>query len=357
MPVVRIVGSVPESIGDLPQQLRDRGFDVETVSDAANCAPGTLEISLEECSTEEALSRALALAQGNDLAILVSPGAIVPALPVLDSTEEQIPPATAEVPVSVQDSMPPAAESIEPPAHAQLAGAEPAFLPVMEQQDEPAPLPDTDWMQPEPVTALASNADEGSDWPIWQVAREDEQVPRPAVPLPRPESPILTEHVAALHGLRRRFLAAARVNRILPDDRLFTRIAVSSAALAILLLVLGVAAHRFRPVPSRVLHGSSEAMQPAPFQRPATVSAPITASAVVSADTAEPAPGVTPASAHLRVRGSSQLASGRSRTKASADAGFVAKDTVVHFNPLRSQPLSQTAKQQPGVKYYTDLKQ
>ncbi|HYA26137.1 MAG TPA: hypothetical protein VEF05_18395 [Terriglobales bacterium] len=65
MPVVRIVGQLPEGVGDLPGLLRERGFDVETVADAENCSPVSLEISFEECSTEESLNRALALAEGN----------------------------------------------------------------------------------------------------------------------------------------------------------------------------------------------------------------------------------------------------------------------------------------------------
>jgi hypothetical protein len=413
MPVVRIVGSVPEGIYDLPQQLRDRGFDVETVSDTANCEPGTLEITLEECSTEEALSRALALAEGNDIAILVSPGTVVPAAPVFDSTEEQIPSLAAGVPVSALDNMPPAsAEPIESPAHAPepepvylacethfepplklattpTAPAEPshqeeesvaadeteifaqqqhsgppvgdtgpASWPVLERQDEPAALPDADWVEPEPVAALPANAADDSDWPIWQVADEDEQAPRSAVEVPESASPILTEHVAALHNLGRRFCAAAQLNRILSDDQLFTRIAISSVAVAILLLVGGLTTHRFSPLPSRVLHGSREAAQPAPFKRSAAAASPITASEVVPADAAEPAaPRVTPASAQVLVRYSSKLTSRRSPKKASGDAGFVAKDTVVRFNQPPREPLPQTAKKQSGVKYYTDLKQ
>jgi hypothetical protein len=403
MPVVRIVGSVPEGFCDLPQQLSDRGFDVETVSDNANCEPGTLEITVEECSTEEALGRVLSLAQGNDIAILVSPGAISPVSPVSDSKKDQIPSAT-DVPVSVPGNISPApAESIEAPAHVQepepaylasethfeaplepatqltahaeslnqgeespvtdepgtlpVDGTEPPFWPVMEQQDEPASLPAAEWVESEPPAALPLNAEEDSDWPIWQVASQDEQTPPSEVELPQPESPISTEHVAALYSLGRRFLAA-QVNRILLDDRLFTRIAVSSAAMAILLLVVGGTAHRFSPLPSRILHESTEAAQPVPFRRPGAASAPITASEAVPADAPEPATlGVTPALVHSRGRRSFKPTPRSSHTSSSGDAGFVAKDTVVRFNQRPSEPLPQTAKKQPGIKYYTDLKQ
>jgi hypothetical protein len=411
MPIVRIVGPVPEGIRDLPQQLRARGFDVETVSDSANCGPGTFEITLEEWSTEETLSRALALAEGDDIAILVSPGAIVPATAVVASLEDQIPTA-ADAPGSVPDVVSPAAsepidlpaslpeplpayfacethfgappevatttttpaETLHPeeepavadetevfvqPADVRIpASAEPVFRPVTEQQDKPAVSPDTDWVQFEPLAALSLNADDDSDWPIWQRGGEDEQVPPSALEVPQPESPIWTEHVAVLHRLGRRFLAAAQVNRILSDDRVFTRIAACSTAVAILVLMVGLIAHRFSPLPSRILHRSSQGAQPAPFQRPAAARNPMTASEVVPADATEPAaPGVIPASAHSRVRRSSKPASGRSHKRSSGDSDLVAKDTVVRFNQRRSQSLPQTAKKQPGIKYYTDLKQ
>ena len=411
MPTVRIIGSVPEGIPDLPQQLRARGFDVETASDSANCDPGTFEITLEECSTEEALTRALALAQGEDITILVSPEAIVPAAAVVERSEEQVPTSLPDVPESVPEAVssaatepidlpacppeplpvhfarethfaaPPAveattttppetpdqeeesaiadiAEIFEPADVTIPASAETIFLPVREQQDKPAAPPDTDWVEPEPVSALGLNADDDSDWPIWQRGGEDEQAAPPAPEVAQPESPIWTEHVAALHSLGKRFLAAGQVNRILSDDRLFTTIAAFSAGIAILVLMGGLIAHRFSPVPSRIVHGSRESAQPAPFQRPAAARNPVTASEVVPADASEPAaPGVIPASDQSPVRSSSPLASGGSHRRNSGVADFVAKDTVIRFNQTRKEPLPQTAKKQSGVKYYTDLKQ
>jgi hypothetical protein len=350
MPVVHIVGSIPEGICDLPQQLRDRGFDVETIPDTANCQPGTLEITLQECSTEEALSRALALAQDNDIAILVSPGVISPA-PVFDSAEEQIPSAIADAAVSAREATAPApVEAIEPPTHPQET--EPVYL-ACDTHFEPPLEVATEPVAPAEA-ALPLKAEDDSDWPIWQVAAEDEQAPLSALETPQPESPIWTEHVAALHSLGKRFLAAAQLNRILSDDALFTRMAACSAAVAILVLMLGLTVHRFSPLPARILHGSREAAQPAPFQRPAVVGNPITASEVVSAGAAEPpGPSVTRASAYSGARRSS----GSRHTIASGDADFIAKDTVVRFNRPRSETLPQTARKQSGVKYYTDLKQ
>jgi hypothetical protein len=445
MPVVRIIGQLPEGVRDLPQQLRDRGFDVETASDAANCAPETPELTLEECSIEEALSRALALAEGDDVSILVSPGVIVPA-PVFDATATEIYPTpdstiessetaglnsaecepqtlacdeetpneqplpASEITAPVHDNVPSvAAEPIE--ARPQPQEPEPVYfasdaraelpldieaitaaeashqeeesptvdetdifaheeygaLPVdaaelrdtpealeIEPHDEPAPVADTAWAEPEPV-ALQSAVDDDSDWPIWQVAGEDEQAPPSAVETQPTQSPILTEDIAALHSLGTRFLAAARVNRILLDDRLFTRIATLTAAMAILLLLVGLRAHRLSPLPAGILHGSSQAVQPAPFQRPAAAPIPTTASEVVPAEATEPGtPHVTAASAHTRVLRPSKPAPASSHPSASHDDGFIARDTVVRYHQGPSP--RQIAKTQSGIKYYTDLK-
>ena len=437
MPVVRIIGSLPESLRDLPNQLRDRGFDLQTSSDAAEGEP-KFELTLEECPTEAALARALALAEGNDVSILVSPGVIAPA-PVFGPTgtqaepikavegfettsldtvesEPQTPVLTREQPLAainqtlaVPDDVPataaPAFEATpqteEPkPVHLSesLNELPPDFAfdrtaageasrqeevpiadeaapfpyqesrefpldaaelcdtpeePRIEELNEPASLPDLDSVQPEPVAALYSSDEDDSDWPIWQAVREEEEVP-PAVVVPAQSgSPILTETIAELYNFGRRFLAAAQVNRVLLNDRLFTKIASVTAGTAILLLVLGLTAHRFSPLPRGILRGSSLAAQPAPFQRQTAVPAPTRVSDVVPADAAQPVtPAVFPALARSHVRRSSKV----TRKHASiSGADFVAKDTVIRYTQKPSLP-PQIAKKQSGVKYYTDLK-
>jgi len=432
MPVVRIIGSLPESLRDLPNQLRDRGYDLEKGSDAAHDEP-QFEITLEECPTEEALARALALAEGSDVCLLVSPGVLLPAL-VSEATVTQTEPikaiesfslnttesepqtpgwkeeqlfAAASVTLPVPDDVPatpveaiqaapqpeepqpvhftseilnelppdfafdrtaahqeeaPIADEADTFSHQEsrefpLDAAELGDTPEeqqIEEHDEPAPLPDVDAVEPEPVAAFYSNAEDDSDWPIWQAVGEEEGVPPPVVVPPRSGSPILTETIAELYNFGRRFLAADQVNRVLMDDRLFTRIATAIAATAIVLLVLGLTVHRLSPLSARILRGSSLAAQPTPFQRQTAAPGSTTASELAPADAAQPViPAVLPALAGSRVLRSSKPTSKHANVLGGAD--FVAKDTVIRYTQ-KPNPAPQIAKKQSGVKYYTDLK-
>lgn len=216
--------------------------------------------------------------------------------------------------------------------------------------------PEAEFAQPEPMV-LPSAAEDDSDWPIWQPAKEDEQTPPAKVEVPAIQSPILTEQVAALRNFGKRFLAAAQAHRILLDDRLFIRTATLTAAMAILLLVIGVTAHRFSPLPARILHGSSQASQSVPFHRPAAAPALTAAGEVVPAEAAEPGTlHVTIASAHSRARQSSRPAVNSSHSNNSGN-DYVAEDTVVRYHQHLKRTLPETAKKEARVKYYTDLKQ
>jgi hypothetical protein len=77
MPLARIItDSVDDSL-ELTIQLRARGFQVETVApDAVPNTPADLEVRLEECAPEDALSRASQNPTQGDLWVFVAPGAL-----------------------------------------------------------------------------------------------------------------------------------------------------------------------------------------------------------------------------------------------------------------------------------------
>jgi len=65
-------------------------------------------------------------------------------------------------------------------------------------------------------------------------------------------------------------------------------------------------------------------------------------------------PHVTAASPRSHGLRSPKAAAGSSHKSASDDADFIARDTVVRYNQGPSP--HQIARKQPGIKYYTDLK-
>jgi hypothetical protein len=77
MPLARIItDSVDDSL-ELTIQLRSRGFQVETVAPGTiPSTPADLEVRLEECASEDALSRASQNPTQDDLWVFVAPGAL-----------------------------------------------------------------------------------------------------------------------------------------------------------------------------------------------------------------------------------------------------------------------------------------
>jgi hypothetical protein len=74
VPLARIITRFPEESQELAENLRSRGFEVQTESPGKTSAqPVDLEITIEECDAEEALQRATAV---KDACAFVMPGAI-----------------------------------------------------------------------------------------------------------------------------------------------------------------------------------------------------------------------------------------------------------------------------------------
>jgi hypothetical protein len=78
MPLARIVTWLAEDTDALAKDLRARGFEVVTKSpDEISSEPADLEITVEECASEEALTSASGIALTQDKCVFIAPGAIV----------------------------------------------------------------------------------------------------------------------------------------------------------------------------------------------------------------------------------------------------------------------------------------
>ena len=78
MPLARIVTWLAEDTDALAKDLRARGFEVVTKSpDEISSEPADLEITVEECASEDALTSASGIALTQDKCVFIAPGAIV----------------------------------------------------------------------------------------------------------------------------------------------------------------------------------------------------------------------------------------------------------------------------------------
>ena len=77
MPLARIVTWLAEDTDALAKDLRARGFEVVTKSpDEISSEPADLEITVEECAPEEALTSASGIAREQNKCVFIAPGAI-----------------------------------------------------------------------------------------------------------------------------------------------------------------------------------------------------------------------------------------------------------------------------------------
>src|SRR5207237_7406558 len=77
MPLARIVTWLAEDTDALAKDLRARGFEVVTKSpDEISSELADLEITVEECAPEEALTSASGIAREQKKSVCIAPGAI-----------------------------------------------------------------------------------------------------------------------------------------------------------------------------------------------------------------------------------------------------------------------------------------
>ena len=446
MPSARIIGQLPEAAQSFLQQLRERGYEIEAVS--ANDAVSSyadLEITLQECPSDDVPNNVAALANGEDVNVVVSPGALrsvahvtseepqsiqgaepvaeefdVPEViaeqpqavfeeevhlagqqaaaadegreselaemllqpmelstPILEEVTEQscLQYATEELEPAVFDRQEP---ELEQPVEAEVSSEALQYAELFQASED---LPRAEQEQsrfaasPNRMAPPESNAFQSSqvfsDWPIWNVSAPDESVPE-TVAQPRrlraylnrlkPHADRFVAQVvrvqaqanrsmADLWSAWQRVLATGNATRILRNDRLFTRVATGATGIAVVLLLVAATAHRFSPLPAGIVEGSSEALRPVPFQKSVSTN--------VAADTSQAAPPLSPTLTGLKhLRGSAVSAVPVKLTshRSVADNEFVAKNTVVRYTQHIASGIAGEV-QQPGVKYYTDLKE
>lgn len=453
MPLARIIGQFPEAAQSLIQELRARGYEVETVpaSDAISSNPD-LEVTLQECSADDMLSNVIALMNGEDSSVVVSPGAlsslarttseepqsiqrVEPVAVELDASEliAEQPPAIFEGEVHLADEVVKQAALANEGHESELAEtiSQPLGLsnpkpeepieqsclqyatdeseksqsdyeqPQLEQMveaevnadallyaelfkaSENLSLPEADaqtsvadslqsrMVYPE-VTAFQSS-EVFSDWPIWNASAAEEVAPQVVAQRRRLKAHVqdfrphadriiaevvrlraqAARSISDLWSASQRVLATSNATRILRNDRLFTRVAIGATSLAVVLLLITATAHRFSPLPASIVQGYSEALRPAPFQKTASASVPTTATAIQAPATPQLSRSLT----GLRhFRGSMPAAPLKVTHRPPAENEFVAKNTVVRYTQHVASGIAGEV-QQPGVKYYTDLKE
>ena len=163
MSLARIITRLPEASCDLAEQLRARGFTVETRSLRDDFAPpGDLEILLEECDVEDALQRAsLEVGPG---CVFIGPGAIaedfrpIAVIPVLPSVaaaavhKQWVPeklvcekpiPEFEVLPAEIVSEVTPVAHIVEPEmAGTPVLSLAPTPLPIEPALEQPIVAPD-----------------------------------------------------------------------------------------------------------------------------------------------------------------------------------------------------------------------
>jgi hypothetical protein len=143
MPLARIVTRLAEDVDALERDLRARGFEVVTKSpDEISSEPADLEITVEECASEQALISASGIARALDKCVFIAPGAI---------TENPRPLAVTTPPLSVSEPKL-AYDSLQPYESDELAPLAAIHqLEYTSETTEQAPV-----QGPEPVDIYAS---------------------------------------------------------------------------------------------------------------------------------------------------------------------------------------------------------
>jgi len=389
MPLARIITTITEESLPLQEQLRARGFEVETASPGHSFAHAAdLEISLEEMTPAQALARADEIAHADDLPVYISPGSIsetsrpmvvVPIMPQAEAASQPpvLPEATQEDlefdPVAfaetaetatayaaveaasqAETSLPPVeqigdpvTESVyleqlaEPSAESQ-GDVEPAEVAVPLAPEVQQILPELEAAMPD-MEAWAHEEGPVSDWPIWQAGAIDPIELITAPPAPKIE-PVRPEPRQEVRRFRRNVFAS---------DRVFWKTAAWAAMVALSALVLGATVHRFSPIPARFANSTHptdvKPVQNAPVADPVVVkpTAALKRTAVHESQESSPLSRPRPAASQKP-----QI----QRRRGSSRDNIVAEDTVVRYGAKPPAPKVQAQIKSDGIKRYTDLK-
>ncbi len=412
MSLVRIVGGSEQAQSEIARQLRAHGLEVESTPCDANRPDADWEITLEECSALEALTKAFAFAEENsDISVLVSPGVILcysEASNCAVSPEVQTREQIVRHEFAIEASESPASRADEsvykPLCESQSGGKEASnqttdavkpldeMWPIAPAVTDQATLP----IEPEPAlrtdpaeesaaaffgepsesrhneekasdaqvlpwedspVAFQSLNEKVSDWPIWQAT--DNEPALPAGPQLKNSGQQLTwAWILSLGSITLRILKTANTAEDLLTRPWCVKVAGATTAIAVLALLFATTAHRFSPLSAKILRGSALASQPVPFQKLKNFNAATgTASHAARASTAAlSASSATSAQASQAIHAQLLKASRKLARDDSAGRDFVAKDVVIRYGSGPARRRSNRETPEPGVKYYTDLK-
>jgi hypothetical protein len=338
MPLARIITRLAEDAYVLADDLRARGFQVQTRSPQQMFSePADLEITLEECATEDALERATHSPATQDVCVFIAPGAIsenlrpiqtVSLTPPATAQANQVPEAKIQPAITVASMASLALPELTPPepASPDLASMstsisnlemrrEPAEdVPAMTHQSEALIRQESESCTPakEPETVSAARGVQAQLEMVEQVQQrvfEPEGIITPelepasfenavASEAPPPEAALKESQPIRLVPLatgadpgRTRFAAyRIRLQQMSRQNKLFWRMAPLAAMLSIELLLLAASAHRFSPVPAGLTRESGESREPIPFAN----SLPGTQDGIKGTAPAPPSPALEP---------------------------------------------------------------
>ena len=331
MALARIITRFAEDSQPLAEDLRVRGFEVQTRSpEEAPSEPADLEITLEECAPEEALKRATRTSD-KGVCVFIAPGALTESLrmaPVIPFTPEPVEdakpvPEPAPEPllsvakadgkqVDAANDVEMQPETVEDP-RAVASESEPA---MPKEPDSPAIAMSDLEMQPEAVENVPAMTSESfapperepvlaasepelvsaglqsaplvlqepepvSNRPIWQpdatakeIAPEEWQAAACQAELPAqalleepPPEPIRVVQLPVVPDRAGFRGYKVLCKRIFSNDKVFWRTTTVAGLAAIAALLLVASAQHFSPVPAELVQSSGDIRQQVPFAK------------------------------------------------------------------------------------------
>jgi hypothetical protein len=365
MPLARIVARLAEHAHILAEELRARGFEVQTCSpEEQSSEPADLEISLEDCAIEDALADAAHTPLTQDAWVFIAPGAVTEnSRPI--RVERLIPGMLAAAPameVKTEPALQADAFAMTFPAAPSMSQQEIHSELVAQAHDAPGNSgPVTKRAEPissVPLRESPAAERQLAEEPPQRVVVETRVVATVSTDPGKLNPPLSPETPAAV---RRRFPSyRVRIPRMSRNEKLFWKIASLAAMLTFVFLLLTAASHRFSPVPAGLGPGAGEAGQPVPFAKARSDIPKVAQTQTVLA--AEPGMTAPPSkdSAASQVKLGAVISSPRAVTKdesntgngkvslassteriaapatgqdsvARSDADYVARDTIVRY--------------------------
>ncbi|HZE26210.1 MAG TPA: hypothetical protein VE083_02435 [Terriglobales bacterium] len=380
MPLARIITDSADDSLELTLQLRSRGFQVETVAPGeVPTTPADLEVRLEECNSEDVLTRTAPVSEADDLWVFVAPGALDESVRPIRGISLVAPGIRAPEAKAAPQL---AAKSPNTPSVIPFATPEddPILLELVELQKqvaagmagmnvEPRPPNGNGAYGAHPETAAApaaaTNLPAAAPLPeesttagsVSEIMAQTEEL---AVFPTAAESPLHTQPVeeAARTAVPR--AASERAPGSSAELR-FWRIACVAAALAIAALLLGAHLSRTPESPIGSQTGATTRSESFPSQqKKASVVPPqdkpvVPAPAKPSASAAKAAKPPRAQSAFARKTAlSARQALARRRVASAHRHRFIAKDTVVFFD-RKGGATARKLKSEPSRKRRSDL--